>query len=75
MLEGDIVHAQGLCLAQIVEAGVAAVAGRLSRRRAMARDVALEHGEEAIRIRRIASLETTSRIKPLRPVARLSLWP
>src|SRR5712692_6220771 len=57
LVEGDILDTQGLCLLQIVEAGVAAIAGRLSRWRTLARDMALEHGKEALGIGRVAGLD------------------
>src|SRR5712671_3363762 len=57
LVEGDILDAQGLCLLQIVEAGVATITGRLSRWRTLARDVALEHGKEALGIGRVAGLD------------------
>src|SRR5258708_4774055 len=57
VMEGDILNAQGLCLLQIVEAGVATITGRLSRWRTLARDVALEHGKEALGIGRVAGLD------------------
>src|SRR4029077_485978 len=57
LVEGDILDAQGLCPLQIVEAGVAAIAGRLSRWRTLARDVALEHGKDALGIGRVAGLD------------------
>jgi hypothetical protein len=56
-VEGDILDTQRLGLLQIVEAGVAAITGRLSRRRTLARDVALEHGKETLGIGRVAGLD------------------
>jgi hypothetical protein len=54
LVEGDILDAQGLCLLQIVEAGVPAIADRLSRRCALARDVALATSAGEIEVRRRA---------------------
>jgi len=56
-VEGDILHAERLGLAQIVAAGIAAVAGALARRRAGTVDVAGQHGQEALGIGRIAGLD------------------
>src|SRR6266852_6941343 len=52
LMEGDILDTHGLCLLHIVEAGVAAITGRLSRCHTLARDVALAHGKATLGIGR-----------------------
>jgi hypothetical protein len=47
-MERHVVHATVLGLAQLVARGEAAVGGQLTRRRAIARDVVLEHRQQII---------------------------
>src|ERR1700758_5017174 len=57
LVEGDIGDAAGLGGGEIGAAGIAAIGGGLPRWRAGAGDVAIEHGEEALGIGRIAGLD------------------
>lgn len=56
-MEGDILHAQGFRLFEIGDAGIAAVACCLSRRRILVRDMALQHRQEAFGIGWIAGFD------------------
>src|SRR5215207_2608077 len=57
LVEGYVADAHRLALRQVVATGVAAVGGRLARRRAIEIDMTLEHGQEALGIGRIARLD------------------
>jgi hypothetical protein len=56
-VKGDIGDAAGLGGYQIGAAGIAAIGGGLPWRRARSGDVAIEHGQEALGIGRIAGLD------------------
>ena len=72
LVEGDILHAACFGLLEIVETGIAAIGGHLPRRHAATGDLAIEHGQEALGVRRIAGLDDDIE-GPLLPVTRLSL--
>src|SRR6202012_525311 len=57
LMEGDIAHAKRLGLGEIGHTGIAAVAGGLAWRLAVAGDVALQHRQKTLSIGRIASLD------------------
>ena len=75
LVEGNIGDAAGLGGSEIGAAGIAAIGGGLPWRRAGSGDVAIEQGQEALGIGWVPVSTATSRIKPLLPVARLSLCP
>src|SRR5207342_2847929 len=56
-VEGDIGDAAPFGLGEIVAAGIAAVGGDLAGRRAATGDLAVEHGQEALGIGRVAGLD------------------
>jgi len=57
LVEGDIAHAKRLGLGDVGRAGIAAVARDLAWRLAVRRNVALQHGQKALGIGRIAGLD------------------
>ena len=73
--EEEVLAAARLGLFEIVLAGIAAIGGDLPRRHAANRDLALEHRQAVLSSTGLPPSTTTSRIKPLWPVAKLSLCP
>src|ERR1700739_1651719 len=57
LVEGDVGNAAGLGGGEIGAAGIAAIGGGLPRRRAGAGDLAIEHQDKALGIRRIAGFD------------------
>src|SRR5271168_606229 len=57
LVERQIADAKGFRLAEIMTACIIAIGGGLSRRLAIEADVAVEHGQEAFAVRRIAGLD------------------
>ena len=63
-MEHDVVHAQGFRLFEIGDAGIAAVACCLSWRRILARDMTLQHRQEAFGIGWVAGFDDDVEHKP-----------